>query len=57
MDNVNHQEQQSLAEIVNSVLKIDDCDLINKVVDILVTPKKRPAKKNMNFYSASVITH
>ncbi|HKI46386.1 MAG TPA: hypothetical protein VKA08_13740 [Balneolales bacterium] len=40
MDQVKQTANISLSEIVKAVLDIDDCDLINQVVDILITPKK-----------------
>jgi hypothetical protein len=34
----------SLSEIVKAVLDINDCDLINNVITVLITPKKRLKK-------------
>ncbi|HKI46389.1 MAG TPA: hypothetical protein VKA08_13755 [Balneolales bacterium] len=44
MDQVKHTANPSLSEIVKAVLDIDDCDLINRVITVLITPRKATKK-------------
>lgn len=52
--NTNKQPvNSSLSEIVRAVLDIDDRDLINNVIDVLITPKKVVKKnRSANFYQS-----
>ncbi|HKI45238.1 MAG TPA: hypothetical protein VKA08_07915 [Balneolales bacterium] len=45
MESKKISENRPLSEIVKEVLEIDDCDLINNVIDKLVSPKKEINKK------------